>query len=202
MTPISISSSPIRQIDSIKAFENMTRIVEQIADKEHIEEMTTVTHAIDQFQEKLPKNDTTFIPSVVEKPLRHETTAAWLSNLNKETTSFRLPAIKSIEDRFTLHQSTPIQNHPDEDIYLGWTLFKSADRPELGLKEEKPQVINVKHIAQTYVVGIPEEYADEKSRSKKIMNLSIVIYILYSQKLLHIKSIKVDQFFIVHLNLV
>ncbi len=60
---------------------------------------------------------------------------------------------------------------------MGWTLFKSADRPDLGLKEEKPLMINVKHIAQTYVVGIPEEYADAKSKSKKIMHLKTIIYI-------------------------
>jgi len=51
---------------------------------------------------------------------------------------------------------------------LGWTLFKDANRPDLGLKEEKPLMINVKHTAHTYVVGIPEEYADAKSKSKTI----------------------------------
>jgi hypothetical protein len=63
---------------------------------------------------------------------------------------------------------------PEEDIYLGWTLFKGADRPDLGLKEEKPLMINVKHLAQTYVVGIPEEYADTKSKSKSIINLKMI----------------------------
>jgi len=55
--PTSVSLS--HQIEPIKAFENITRIVEQTADKEHIEETTTVTNAIDRFQENLPKNSTT-----------------------------------------------------------------------------------------------------------------------------------------------
>jgi hypothetical protein len=56
--------------------------------------------------------------------------------------------------------------HTEEDRYLGWTLFKDATHPELGLHEERPLMINVKHRAQTYVVGIPEEYVDAKSKSK------------------------------------
>jgi len=51
MTPISVASSSMHQTESIKAFENITRIVEQIADQEHIEEMATVTNAIDKFQD-------------------------------------------------------------------------------------------------------------------------------------------------------
>jgi hypothetical protein len=43
------------QRESIKAFESITRMVEHIADEEHIEEMTTVNDAIDKFQEELPK---------------------------------------------------------------------------------------------------------------------------------------------------
>jgi hypothetical protein len=46
----------VSSTESIKAFENIKRIVEQIADKEHIEEMTTVTNAIEKLQEKHPKN--------------------------------------------------------------------------------------------------------------------------------------------------
>jgi hypothetical protein len=91
--------------------------------------------------------------------------------------------------------------HPEEDIYLGWTIFKGADRPDLGLKEEKPLMINVKHLAQTYVVGIPEDYADAKSKSKQIINLKTIKYIRYSSKLLPTRSIKVDPFFIDHRNL-
>lgn len=57
ISPTSVSpSSSIHQTESIKAFESIPRIVEQIADKEHVEEMTTVINAIDKFQEKLPKN--------------------------------------------------------------------------------------------------------------------------------------------------
>jgi hypothetical protein len=57
-------------------------------------------------------------------------------------------------------------------------------------------MINVKHIAQTDVIGIPEEYADAKSKSKKKMNLKRVISIVYSQKLSQIKSIEVKIFII------
>jgi hypothetical protein len=56
---------------------------------------------------------------------------------------------------------------------LGWTLFKDANRPDLGLNESKPLMINVKHTAHTYVVGIPEEYADAKSKSKTIQTSSV-----------------------------
>jgi hypothetical protein len=42
-------------------------------------------------------------------------------------------------------------------------------------------MINVKHTAQTYVVGIPEEYADAKSKSKKMMTPQIVLYIYILQ---------------------
>ncbi len=48
-----------KDIIPIKAFESITRIVEQAADKEHIEETTTVTNAIDRFQDYFPKNSTT-----------------------------------------------------------------------------------------------------------------------------------------------
>ncbi|CAF0769866.1 unnamed protein product [Adineta steineri] len=138
----------MHEIKPIKAFENITRLVEQIADKEHIEELTTVTNAIDKFQEKTVKNN--------EKSPDVHTTLTWLSNLNKDTTTPYLPSIKS--------QPNAIHNQTKEDVYLGWTLFKDAIHSDVGLTEEKPAMINVKHIAQTYVVGIPEEYADTKSK--------------------------------------
>lgn len=94
-----------------------------------------------------------------------ETAATWLSNLNKDT------VLSIIDKQPTTHESYPTQSHPDENIYLGWKLFKGADRPDLGLKDEKPRLINVKHIAQTYVVGIPEEYADDRSKSKRIIKI-------------------------------
>jgi hypothetical protein len=141
--------------------------------------MTTVTNAIDKFQEKHPKND---VVSIVEKSTSNETASTWLANLNKDTIPPHLPAIKSIEDRPTSRVSHPIQLHTDETIHLGWTLFKSIDRPDLGLKEEKPRMINVKHIAQTYVVGIPEEYADAKSKSKKNTKFkSCSIHMIFSK---------------------
>lgn len=160
ITPISISpSSPTHETESIKAFENIPRIVEQIAEKERIEEMTTVINAIDKFQEKLPK---TSISSIIDKPTSNETIATWLTQFDKQITPPVLPAIKSIND-----QPIKRESYINEDRHLGWTLFKGADRPDLGLKDEKPRMINVKHQAQTYVVGIPEEYADERSKSKK-----------------------------------
>jgi hypothetical protein len=36
----------------MKAFETTSRIVQQIADEEHIEDLTTLTNIINQFQEK------------------------------------------------------------------------------------------------------------------------------------------------------
>jgi hypothetical protein len=101
--------------------------------------------------------------------------STWLSNLDKDTKSRptispHLPALKPADDKVVIHA--------DEDLYLGWTLFKSADRQELGLKEENPRMINVKHIAQTYVVGIPEEYADAKSKGKEMVHSIKVVYIL------------------------
>jgi hypothetical protein len=92
-----------------------------------------------------------------------------------------LPAIKSIDKKPTTREPSSTLPQADEDVYLGWTLFKAADRPDLGLKEEKPLMINVKHTAQTYVVGIPEEYADAKSKSKKMMTPQIVLYIYILQ---------------------
>ncbi|CAM4915049.1 unnamed protein product [Rotaria socialis] len=156
----SILSYDGHEVKSSQAFKNITRIVESIADKEYVEEMATVTDAITAFQDKLHKH--------VDRPSSRQTATAWLSNLNKETKVSYLPAIESIEKKTTNQkpQSSTISN--DDDLYLGWKLFKSIDRPELGLKEEKPRMINVKHIAQTYVVGIPEEYADTKTKSKSI----------------------------------
>ncbi|CAF3690242.1 unnamed protein product [Rotaria sordida] len=145
------------EIQPNKAFENITRIVESIADKEHIEEMTTVTNAIDKFQMKFSRN--------VDKPSYHQTTATWLSNLYKDTTFSYPPTIEPIDNKLINRELSSPQIHTDDDLYLGWTLFKSIDRPDLGLKEEKPRMINVKHIAQTYVVGIPEEYADTKTKA-------------------------------------
>ncbi|CAF4672284.1 unnamed protein product, partial [Rotaria sp. Silwood2] len=49
-------SSPVHEIQSKKVFENIIRFVKPIADKEHIEEMTTVTNAIDKFQMKISRN--------------------------------------------------------------------------------------------------------------------------------------------------
>lgn len=98
--------------------------------------------------------------------MSNASTLSWLSNLDRYPPSLHLPAIKSIEDRIPLREVSTMETHPEEDTYLGWMLFKSADRPDLGLKEERPRTVNVKHRARTYVVGIPEEYADEKSRSK------------------------------------
>jgi hypothetical protein len=52
LTPSSVSSSPILQTEPMKAFETTSRIVQQIADEEHIEDLTTLTNIINQFQEK------------------------------------------------------------------------------------------------------------------------------------------------------
>ncbi|CAF4805570.1 unnamed protein product [Rotaria sp. Silwood1] len=164
--PISTSSSSsheliislVHEIQPNKAFENITRIVESIADKEHIEEMTTVTNAIDKFQVKI-------LPNVVDKPSDRQTVSTWLSSLNQDTTFSYLPTIKPIDNKLINREISSPQIHIDDDLYLGWTLFKSIDRPDLGLKEEKPRIINVKHLAQTFVVGIPEEYTDNKTKA-------------------------------------
>ena len=102
----------------------------------------------------------------MKRTVSNETTLSWLSNLDRYPPSLHLPAIKSIEGRMPIRQVPSMETHPEEDTYLGWMLFKGADRADLGLKEERPRTVNVKHLARTYVVGIPEEYADEKSRSK------------------------------------
>ncbi|CAF1039801.1 unnamed protein product [Rotaria sordida] len=71
-------SSVVVVVDEIqpnKAFENITRIVESIANKEYIEEMTIVTNAIDIFQRKFSRNDITFLFSeciTINKPLTKE----------------------------------------------------------------------------------------------------------------------------------
>ncbi|CAF3800448.1 unnamed protein product, partial [Adineta steineri] len=171
----------MHEIKSIKAFENITRLVEQIADKEHIEELTTVTNAIDKFQEKAFKNN--------EKSPNNHTTLTWLSNLNKDTTTPYLPSIKS--------QPNAIHNQTREDVYLGWTLFKDAIHSDVGLTEEKPVMINVKHIAQTYVVGIPEEYADTKSKiiANKIYQGESIIPQLPKSRILKQMSEFISQIF-------
>ena len=53
ITPTSLPSSLIPERESIKAFENIPRMVEHIADREHIEEMITINDAIDKLQEDL-----------------------------------------------------------------------------------------------------------------------------------------------------
>ncbi|CAF4041339.1 unnamed protein product [Rotaria sp. Silwood2] len=165
-------SSPVHEIQSKKVFENIIRIVKPIADKEHIEEMTTVTNAIDKFQMKISRNDAPAVSTIflndfsskVDKPSSRQTTSTWLSNLKKDTTLSYLPTIKPIDNKSINRELSSPEIRTADDLYLGWTLFKSIDRPDVGLKEEKPRMINVKHIAQTFVVGIPEEYADTKTK--------------------------------------
>lgn len=48
--------SPDQENKSNKAFENVIRMIQPIADKEHIEELKIVTNAIDKFQRKSLKN--------------------------------------------------------------------------------------------------------------------------------------------------
>ncbi|CAF4245895.1 unnamed protein product [Rotaria sordida] len=81
----------------------------------------------------------------------------WLSNLYKNTTFSYLPTIKSIDNKSINRELSSSKIHTDDDLCLGWILFKSIDRPDLDLKEEKPRMINVKHIAETYVVGIADK---------------------------------------------
>ncbi|CAF4678565.1 unnamed protein product [Rotaria sp. Silwood2] len=102
--------------------------------------------------------------SKVDKPSSRQTTSTWLSNLKKDTTLSYLPTIKPIDNKSINRELSSPEIRTADDLYLGWTLFKSIDRPDVGLKEEKPRMINVKHIAQTFVVGIPEEYADTKTK--------------------------------------
>ena len=168
----SITSTYSLQIEPSKAFENIPRVVEQIADKEHIEEMITVNNVIKKsiicflLYQKIY-----FCSVIVEKPISNQTNTGWFSNLNKDITTTHLPAIKSMDDKLSNKKSHRTPSPTDEELYLGWTLFKGAERSDLGLKVEKPVMINVKHIAQTYVVGIPEEYADKKSKSKKMIRV-------------------------------
>lgn len=56
---------------------------------------------------------------------------------------------------------------PKDDVLLGWTLFKGNDDQSTVLRLEKPRRIQVKHFAKMCVVGIPEEYADKKSKCKR-----------------------------------
>ena len=107
-----------------------------------------------------------FFIDIAERSSSNQTTLAWLSNLTNDLASQQLPAIKSNDNKSKISQQHSLLPRTDDDLYLGWTLFKSASYPDLGLREEKPLMINVKHRARTYVVGIPEEYADEKSKSK------------------------------------
>ena len=154
ITPNSITSLPTRETDSIKAFESPTRIVEQISDKERIEEITSVNNLIEQFLAEVDK-------PFVKKP--SSSSLPWLFKRNEP-----------IDDRPSIpNVRRSIETHSKEDIFLGWSLFKSIDRPELGFKQEKPRMVKVKHIAQTYVVGIPVEYADSRSKSLISFELSL-----------------------------
>ncbi|CAF1222036.1 unnamed protein product [Adineta ricciae] len=153
---LSKSDISVNQIELEKAFETPARVVEHVADREHIEDLLTITDAINKFRERSPKKD--------EKFINNQTTLAWLSDLTNELASLQQPLMKSNDSKLNIVQQRTVHSHTDEDLYLGWTLFKSASYPELGLREERPLMINVKHKAQTYVVGIPEEYADEQAQ--------------------------------------
>ncbi|UJR22823.1 hypothetical protein I4U23_025853 [Adineta vaga] len=150
---------PTDSNEPMKAFETPTRLVEHIADKERLENFSTIVNTIDNFQKKSPGKN------IAERSSSNQTTLAWLSNLTNDLASQQLPAIKSNDNKSKISQQHSLLPRTDDDLYLGWTLFKSASYPDLGLREEKPLMINVKHRAQTYVVGIPEEYADEKSKT-------------------------------------
>ena len=145
-TEDSPSPSP-RRSEPSKAFEPLPRVVERIAEKEALEAANILTEAIEQFREKSTTRE------IVTDDGK---TSRWFSELRKT-----LPDERPLRTRET--PAIPLQ----EDLYLGWTLFKGADRAELGLREEAPRMIQVKHRAQTFVVGIPEEYADARSRSKE-----------------------------------
>lgn len=134
-------SSPRRSSRSepIKAFEHLPRLVEHIAEREYIEDATIVTEAMDQ-------RNLSFLTADKSN---------WVSDLRRTS----LPRLPPIQESAVMH--------PREDLYLGWTLFKGAERQELGLREVKPRMVQVKHRAKTFVVGIPEEYADARSRSKE-----------------------------------
>ena len=178
---LSKSDISVDQIEQEKAFETPTRVIEHVADKERIEDLSTITDAINTFRERSPKKGThvhylsvlnlqlTFFVGVDEKFINNQTTLAWLSDLTSELASLQQPVMKSNDNKLSIVQQRTVHFHTDEDLYLGWTLFKSASYPELGLREERPLMINVKHKAQTYVVGIPEEYADEQSQSKLVI---------------------------------
>ena len=168
-----LSSSQMHEPKPIKAFEHITRTVKQITDEERIEEIPTMINTILEFQEKLPKRSVVLsiilnfcFSSIVEKSFSQRMTPMWLSNLDNDTTISYLPIIKSAENETFSRVLNRTQIRPNEDIYLGWSLFKSIDHPDLGLREERPIIINVKHIAQTYVIGIPEEYTDLKSKGR------------------------------------
>ncbi len=60
ITSSSVPVSPAFPTEPIKAFKNISRIVEHIADEEHIEEITTLNNVINQFQEKPSKNGIDF----------------------------------------------------------------------------------------------------------------------------------------------
>lgn len=53
-TPTSLSSSPSRESEPIKAFESVTRTVAHIADEEHIEDLSIINDALKKFAEKTP----------------------------------------------------------------------------------------------------------------------------------------------------
>ena len=158
------TSSPSQQSEPIKAFESVTRTVAHIADEEHLEDMSIVNDAIEKLTKQAPIKIGSNRSSITL--LSEETGLSRVSNVEKYPPALNLPAIKSIDDRISVRELPATEVQPEEDVYLGWMLFKGAQRPDLGLKEETPKMVKVRHLARTYVVGIPEEYADEKSRSK------------------------------------
>lgn len=104
------------------------------------------------------------------------------------------------KDVLRVPESPVLRSKPD--VYLGWTLFKGADDQQTGLRTEKGRLVRVKHQAETYVIGIPEDYADAKSKS----NVVLMIYDLHNGsvylKSWHIKFIREISFVLDYLNLV
>jgi hypothetical protein len=98
---------------------------------------------------------------------------------SNDNDSFRLSTITSLDNDVT--RRTPLNStrmKTNNDLYLGWTLFKGANRHELGLREEMPRIIQVKHQANTYVIGIPEQYANDRSKGKT--NNRTIVFIVVS----------------------
>ena len=146
-------ASPSSPSSPAKAFQSSVRLVEHIVDAERLEDRSTITNAMNILRPRestLPSTERSVKRSPVVRMSSH-----WLPT--------RLPAIKPPD---TTERIQPPQSS-DGDLYLGWTSFKWADRQDLGLREETPRLINVKHTALTYVVGIPEDYADDKSQGNE-----------------------------------